>query len=76
MDALPDPIPHEVAATPDDGLREELLAMLAEDQAVRTGIPLPGDDRTAEELFADMDDVDERNSARMREILDEFGWPG
>ena len=34
----------------DDALREELLAMFAEDQAVRTGIPLPGDDRTAEEL--------------------------
>jgi hypothetical protein len=76
MDVLPEPIPHEVAATPNDELREELLAMFAEDQAVRTGIPLPGDDRTAEELFGDMDNVDTRNSARMREILDEFGWPG
>jgi hypothetical protein len=76
LDALPSAIPHAPAAAVDDALREELLAMLAQDQAVRTGIPLPGDDRTAEELFADMDAVDARNGARMAEILAVHGWPG
>jgi hypothetical protein len=76
LDALPAAIPHQAAASVNQELRSELLAMLAEDQAVRTGVPLPGDDRTAEELFADMANVDDRNSARLHEILDEFGWPG
>jgi hypothetical protein len=69
-------VAHQIAARPDPELRHELLAMLAEDQAVRTGVTPPGDDRTADELFADWDSVDAANSARMREILDEFGWPG
>ena len=50
--------------------------MMAEDQAVRTGVAPPGDARTAEELFAAWAQVDVDNAARMREILDEFGWPG
>jgi hypothetical protein len=49
---------------------------MSQDQAVRTGVAPPGDDRTSEELFAAMDDVDAENTARMREILDEHGWPG
>ena len=76
MDALPSPIPHEPATHVDTRLRDELLSMLAEDQAVRTGIPLPGDSRTSEELLDDMGNVDGRNSRRMAEILDEHGWPG
>src|SRR5690349_14458418 len=68
MELLPSPIIHEPAASLDAALREELLAMLAEDQSVRTGVPLPGDDRTAEELLDDMGNVDGRNS-RMAEIL-------
>ncbi len=50
--------------------------MLAEDQAVRTGVAPPGDDRTAEELFGAMDDVDAANTARIVEIFDVHGWPG
>ncbi len=50
--------------------------MMAEDQAVRTGIAQPGDDRSADELFAAWDSVDAANAARMREVIDEFGWPG
>ena len=57
-------------------LRAELLAMMAEDQAVRTGVAPPGDDRTAEELFGQMNAVDAANSARIAEILEEHGWPG
>jgi hypothetical protein len=67
---------HVVAASPNAELREELLAMMADDQAVRTGVAPPGDDRTADELFAAWAQVDVDNAARMREILDEFGWPG
>lgn len=50
--------------------------MMAEDQAVRTGIAPPGDDRTPEELAAAWPQVDADNALRMGEILDEFGWPG
>ena len=69
-------VAHEVAASPNPGLRDELLAMMAEDQAVRTGVAPPGDERTAEELFAAWPQVDADNALRMGEILDEFGWPG
>jgi hypothetical protein len=76
MESLPDAVAHRPSASPNDELRAELLAMMAEDQAARTGIPLPGDDRTADELFAGMANVDARNSVRMTEILDQHGWPG
>ena len=72
----PEPIPHTPATAIDEALREELLARMAEDQAVRTGIAPPGDDRTADELFGQMGAVDRENTARMEEILEERGWPG
>lgn len=72
----PTPFPHTIATEENPELREELLAMQVQDQAVRTGIAPPGDDRTAEELFAAWDATDARNQERMEEILDEFGWPG
>ena len=80
-DATVASVPSTVAAAPtaavgDPELRAELLAMLAEDQAVRTGVAPPGDDRTADELFAAMDAVDAANTARIVEIFDAHGWPG
>ena len=75
----PSPSPeveHVVASEINAALRDELLAMMAQDQAVRTGVAPPGDDRTADELFAAWGQVDADNQARMEEILDEFGWPG
>ena len=70
-------IPTSVADAPSDpALREELLEMLSQDQAVRTGEAPPGDDRTPDELFAAMDEVDEHNQSRLQEIFDEHGWPG
>ncbi|MDQ2674652.1 MAG: hypothetical protein M3Y40_08340 [Chloroflexota bacterium] len=72
----PQPIPHTLAAALNEELRDELLARMAEDQAVRTGIAPPGDDRTPEELFGQMDSVDRQNTTRMHEILEEHGWPG
>jgi hypothetical protein len=68
--------PHEIADGVNEALRDELLAMMAEDQAVRTGIAPPGDDRTPDELFAAWDAVDAANARRMEEILEEHGWPG
>lgn len=72
----PAPIPHTPASAMNEELRTELLDRFAEDQAVRTGIAPPGDDRTPEELFGQMDAVDAANTAWMKEILDAFGWPG
>jgi hypothetical protein len=43
---------HQIVAEPHPELRQELLEMMVEDQAVGTGIAPPGDDRTADELFA------------------------
>jgi hypothetical protein len=60
----------------DPALRDELLTMLEQDQAVRTGIAPPGDTRTEEELFDDAGEVDWANKTRLTEILDEHGWPG
>ena len=67
---------HVPATVINEELREELLAMMAEDQAVRTGVAPPGDDRTPEELAAAWDSVDAANARRMYDVLDEFGWPG
>ena len=50
-------------------LREELLEMRRIDQAVRSGEPLP------ELSDKDMGDVDAVNTARMKEIVEEHGWP-
>ncbi len=69
-------IPHELADEINEEQRDQLLATMAEDQAVRTGVAPPGDDRTAEELLGQMGAVDAANSLRIREILEEHGWPG
>jgi hypothetical protein len=68
--------PPTTAPVEDPALRTELLAMLVQDQAVRTGVAPPGDPRTPDELAADWDETDRRNSARMAEVLDAHGWPG
>ena len=76
----PDPIeidkPPTGAPVADPALREELLAMLVLDQAVRTGVAPPGDPRTPDQLAADWDETDRLHNARMVEILDQSGWPG
>ncbi|WP_392543546.1 DUF6624 domain-containing protein [Oryzobacter telluris] len=76
----PEPVtidkPPSGAPVEDARLRAELLAMLVQDQAVRTGKAPPGDPRTPDELAADWDETDRRNTARMVEVMDEHGWPG
>lgn len=68
--------PPTTAPVREPALRTELLTMLAEDQAVRTGVAPPGDDRTPDQLAAAWDETDRRNTARMTEVMDEHGWPG
>jgi hypothetical protein len=68
--------PPTTAPVAEPALRRELLAMLVQDQAVRTGVAPPGDSRTADELAGDWDETDRKNNARMAEVLDEHGWPG
>ncbi len=78
----PAPAPVEIDKPPttapvaEPALRTELLAMLVQDQAVRTGVAPPGDSRTPDELAAAWDETDRRNTARMVEVMDEHGWPG
>ncbi|GAA2211348.1 hypothetical protein GCM10009850_068070 [Nonomuraea monospora] len=54
------------AAPTDPALRAELLAMLELDQEVRT----------LEASQEDWDRVEKANTDRMRQILDQHGWPG
>jgi len=53
-------------------LRQELLAMEAEDQRVREGFGPNMGAAKAEEMLA----VDTRHTARMRAIVAAYGWPG
>ena len=53
-------------------LRSELLAMAEKDQAVRGRINSEGE---TPELLEEESRIDVRNTARMKPILDEFGWP-
>jgi hypothetical protein len=82
MTRVPAPAPVEIDKPPtgapvqEPALRKELLAMLVQDQAVRTGVAPKGDSRTPDELAADWDETDRTNTARMAEVLTEHGWPG
>jgi hypothetical protein len=61
------------------GLREELLKMEREDQAIRNEIIKYGynlHDLTRQALDARMAVIDSGNTARMKEIVKKYGWPG
>jgi len=55
-------------------LRRELLAMQAEDLRVRE--LLIAREELSRGYHPEMEAVHKRNSARLREIVDEVGWPG
>ncbi|MGD2040829.1 MAG: hypothetical protein PVH11_08385 [Anaerolineae bacterium] len=72
-------------------LRQELLVMLEEDQRIRqehlvvmtTATPphevfVPREElgEANQELFEQMKALDEAHTARMKEIVDQYGWPG
>ena len=62
----------EVAPCSHPQLRSELLAMVQQDQAVRGQINSEGE---TPELLEEESRIDWRNTARMKLIVDEFGWP-
>jgi hypothetical protein len=58
----------------DDALRKELLRMVEVDQAARKEVikAAPGESPA----FHKMLDIDRKNTARLKEIVDKHGWPG
>lgn len=72
-------------------LRRELLAMLETDQRIREEhlvvmttatppdqvfVPVEEMDEANQELFEQMKEMDEAHTARLKEIVDQYGWPG
>lgn len=56
-----------------DALRTELLERACRDQVARESLPAGDDMRAWEEI---VEPVDRANTARLREIVAEHGWPG
>jgi hypothetical protein len=56
-------------------LRAELFAMVEKDQAVRRELIAAGADRPSQALLEKVVFIDEANTARIREIVSEHGWP-
>ena len=57
----------------DEQLRAELREMFRVDQDLRKRAMDGRDDR---DLWAQVGEADERNTARMKQIIEEHGWPG
>jgi uncharacterized protein (TIGR03067 family) len=72
------------AAAKEPALRAELLAMMKEDQAARVRMPelmrkkAAGEDVDGElkDLMTKGTAIDAKNTARMKEIVEKYGWPG
>jgi hypothetical protein len=62
------------AAVAQPALRDELFAMVTADQEARDW--LASSDFKSEKALANMKAVDARNTARLREIVARYGWPG
>ncbi len=72
------PSAQEKSAPPvaDQELRQELLKRVDQDQAIRNELIEKGVVHPDQALGARMSDIDSSNTARMREIVKQFGWPG
>jgi hypothetical protein len=57
----------------DESLRLELLAMVQADQQVREELALDGS--LYEDYHPRMEEIHNRNAARLQEIIQAFGWP-
>jgi hypothetical protein len=57
-------------------LREELLKRVGQDQAIRKQLIEKGIQNPDKELESRMHDIDRDNTARMKEIVKQYGWPG
>jgi len=73
-DIAPPPPATSKCAAP--SLRAELLAMVEKDQAVRRELIAAGADRPDRALLQKVTAIDEANTARVKEIVNEHGWPG
>jgi hypothetical protein len=70
-----DPEKSLAALVTDPGLRRELLRMAEQDQAVREEMTRSGWDHPDPGIAARMAAVDAQNTARVREIFKQHGWP-
>jgi hypothetical protein len=57
-----------------DALREELVAMAAEDRRVRAELAAAG--LLVEGYHPRMQAVHDKNAARLQEVIETYGWPG
>jgi hypothetical protein len=62
------------SGAPNDALRQELLAMMKEDQEARNAAIKGGFDN--QEIFKKVEAVDRKNTARLKEVVVKYGWPG
>ena len=74
LTAEPSSTDKEHAQLPE--LRKELLAMAAEDQKIRAKISNWAASDIDESIVTQMLEVDRRNTTRLKDIVDEHGWPG
>jgi hypothetical protein len=58
----------------DDDLRNELLALAAEDRRVRS--ELMAERSLGDGYHPRMEEVHRRNAARLKEVIEQHGWPG
>ena len=65
------PSAEALAAITHPDMREELLAMVEEDQLARRGIR---SDRGGDTI-AQLQDIDRRNTERLKEMVETYGWP-
>jgi hypothetical protein len=56
-------------------LREELLAMVGQDQNIRNEMIKEGVDSPSKTVMTRISEIDSRNTARMKSIIKEYGWP-
>jgi hypothetical protein len=57
-------------------LREELLKRREVDQAIRNELIAKGSQHRDKAILARMEKIDADNTARMKQIIQQFGWPG
>jgi hypothetical protein len=57
-------------------LREELLKRVKQDQAIRDEMIKRGVDHLDKSVMARMAAIDADNTARMKKLIEQYGWPG
>lgn len=74
--ATPAAASEPAAAVSDPALRQELLDRVAKDQAIRHELIEKGAEHPDEAVIERMKAIDTANIARIKEIVQEHGWPG